>query len=146
VSSVRGFTLVEILVATLVLSVGIVGVASGLHYAMGGVEVGRGETAAIFLAEQRLESLKSAALEDWSSALLQAGTAVEAYGTIVNAARYRRETVVADHAGRDCATGAPATVACKRVRVTVSYRPVSGGGGPSHERRVDLVTVLVPRT
>jgi prepilin-type N-terminal cleavage/methylation domain-containing protein len=145
VTGARGFTLVEILVATLILSVGIVAVASGLHYAMGGVEVGRGETAAVFLAEQRLETLKSAALEEWSSALLQAGTAVEAYGTIVNAARYRRETVVADHAGRDCATGAPATLACKRVRVTVSYRPVSGGGGP-HERRVDLVTVLVPRT
>jgi prepilin-type N-terminal cleavage/methylation domain-containing protein len=145
VSSGRGFTLVEILVAALILSVGIVGVASGLHYAMGGVEVGRGETAALFLAEQRLELLKSAALEDWSSALLQAGTAVEAYGTIVNAGHYRRETVVADHAGRDCATGAPATLACKRVRVTVSYRPVSGGGGPSHEWRVDLVTILVPR-
>jgi len=40
--SARGFTLVEILVATLILSVGIVAVASGLHYAIGGVEVGRG--------------------------------------------------------------------------------------------------------
>jgi len=27
----------------------------------------------------------------------------------------------------------------------VSYRPVSGGGGPAEERRVDLVTVLVSR-
>ena len=143
--SARGFTLVEILVATLILSVGIVAVASGLHYAIGGVEVGRGETAAVFLAEQRLELLKSAALEDWSSTLLAAGIVVEAYGTIAGAAPYRRETVVADHVGRECATGAPPTVTCKRVRVTVSYRPVSGGGGPGHERRVDLVTVFVPR-
>ncbi len=143
--SACGFTLVEILVATLILSVGIVAVASGLHYAIGGVEVGRGETAAVFLAEQRLELLKSAALEDWSSALLAAGIVVEAYGTIAGAAPYRRETVVADHVGRECATGAPPTVTCKRVRVTVSYRPVSGGGGPGHERRVDLVTVFVPR-
>src|SRR3989442_2363419 len=102
---------------------------------MGGVEVGGGETAAVFLAEQRLELLKSAALEDWSSALLAAGIVVEAYGTIAGAAPYRRETVVADHVGRECATGAPPTVTCKRVRVTVSYRPVSGGGGPGHERR-----------
>jgi len=57
--SARGFTLVEILVATLILSVGIVAVASGLHYAIGGVEVGRGETAAVFLAEQRLELLRA---------------------------------------------------------------------------------------
>src|SRR5207249_10047957 len=121
-------TLVEILVARLFLSVGIVAVAAGLHYALGGVVVGRGETAAVFLAEQRLELLKSAALEDWSSALLAAGTVVETYGTIANAARYRRETVVSDHAGRECATGASSTVACKQVRVDVSYRPVSGVG------------------
>ena len=141
----RGFTLAELFVAMFVLSVGIVAVAAALGQATSGVEVGRGETTAIFLAEQRLELLKSAALEDWSSALLAAGIVVEAYGTIVNAARYRRETIVADHAGRECASGVPSTVACKRVRVTVSYRPVSGGGGPAEERRVDLVTVLVSR-
>ena len=145
-SGARGFTLAEILVATLVLSVGIVAVAAALQQATSGVEIGRGETAALFLAEHRLELLKSAALEDWSSALLLAGTAVEAYGTIVNAAPYRRETVVADRVGPECSTGAPATATCKRVRVTVRYRPVSGSGGPDHERRVDLVTIFVPRT
>ena len=76
----RGFTLAELLVAMFVLSVGIVAVAAALGQATSGVEVGRGETAAIFLAEQRLELLKSWALEDWSSALLQAGRTVEAYG------------------------------------------------------------------
>jgi prepilin-type N-terminal cleavage/methylation domain-containing protein len=146
VSGGRGFALVEILVATLILSVGIVAVASGLHYAVSGVEVGRGETAAVLLAEQRLELLKSAALEDWSSVLLTAGTAVEGRGTIANAAPYRRETIVADLVGGECTTGAPSALTCKRVRVTVYYTPVTGGGGPSHERRVDLVTVLVPRT
>ena len=145
-SNARGFTLVEILIATLVLSVGIVAVAAGLQQATSGVEIGRGETAAIFLAEQRLELLKSAALEDWSSAVLMAGTAVEAYGTIAGGAPDRRETVIADLAGRGCATGAPSIVTCKRIRVTVYYRPASGGGGPGHERRVDLVTVFVPRT
>ena len=145
-SDAHGFTLAEILVATLVLSVGIVAVAAGLQQATSGVEVGRGETAAIFLAEQRLELLKSVALEDWSSTLLLAGTAVEAYGTIVNATPYRRETVVADRVGGECWTGAPSTATCKQVRVIVRYRPVSGGGGPDHERRVDLVTVFVPRT
>src|SRR5207249_1259906 len=96
-------------------------------------------------AGRRLALLRSWSLEDWSGARLRAGRAVEADGTIVNAARYRRETVVADHAGRECASSMPSTVACKRVRVTVSYRPVSGGGGPAEERRVDLVTVLVSR-
>ncbi|PYN37130.1 MAG: hypothetical protein DMD98_05995, partial [Candidatus Rokuibacteriota bacterium] len=60
----RGFTLAELFVAMFVLSVGIVAVAAALGQATSGVEVGRGETAAIFLAEQRLELLKSWALED----------------------------------------------------------------------------------
>src|SRR5207244_6989947 len=133
----HGFTLAETLVATLVLSVGIVAVGAGLQQATSGVEGGRGETAAIFLAAQRLERLKSAALEDWSSTLLLAGTAVEAYGTIVNATPYRRETVVADRVGRERWTEAPSTATCKQVRVTGSYRPISGGGGPDQVRRVD---------
>src|SRR5207245_1287761 len=55
-------------------------------------------------------------------------------------------TLVAGRVGRECWTEAPSTATCKQVRVIVRYRPVSGGGGPDQERRVDLVTVFVPRT
>ena len=40
----RGFTLAEVLVATLVILVGLVAVATGFQYATSGVETGRGET------------------------------------------------------------------------------------------------------
>lgn len=140
-----GFSLVEILVAISVLAIGFVAVATGFQYATGSVETGRGETVATFLAEQRIESLKSLALADWTSPLLAAGVTREAYGSIPNAPGYRRDTAIDDYGGDDCTAAGPAAVTCKRVRVTVRYRPVAGTGGTQGERRVDLLTVLVAR-
>lgn len=141
----RGFTLVEILVATSILAVGFVAVATAFRYATASAESGRGETIATFLAEQRIESLKSATLADWTSPLLDAGVTREPYGSISNAPGYRRDTAIDDYGGDDCAAAAPAVVTCKRVRVTVYYRPVTAAGGLHQERRVDLLTVLVAR-
>ena len=145
-SDARGFSLVEILVATCVLSVGLVALATGLLYATNSVEAGRRETAATFLAEQRLELLKSLALTDWSSALLAAGATREGYGTLAGAPLYRRDTTISDWGGPGCADAAPAAVTCKRVRVAVSYRLVAGAGGVTAERHVELLTVLAFRT
>ena len=54
----RGFTLVELLVAMAVLGVGLVAVASGFSYGLAGVEAGKQQTTATFLAEQHLEQIK----------------------------------------------------------------------------------------
>jgi len=86
----RGFSLGEVLVATLVLAIGLVGIATGFQYATSGVEIGKGETTAAFLAEQRLEWLKAIALTNWASATLKAGTTIEGYGSIADASFYRR--------------------------------------------------------
>jgi Tfp pilus assembly protein PilV len=145
-SDARGLSLVEILVATCVLSVGLVAVATGLLYATTSVDAGRGETTATFLAEQRLELLKSLALTDWSSPLLAAGATREGYGTLAGAPLYRRDTTIADWGGAACATAAPGAVTCKTVRVAVYYRVSSGGGGTRQERRVELLTVMAFRT
>ena len=50
----RGFTLAEVLVATFIIVVGLVALASGFQFATSGVATGRGETVASFMAEQRL--------------------------------------------------------------------------------------------
>jgi Tfp pilus assembly protein PilV len=136
----RGFSLGEVLVATLVLAIGLVGIATGFQYATSGVEIGKGETTAAFLAEQRLEWLKAIALTNWASATLKAGTTIEGYGSIADASFYRRVTTITDGPGGAC------TANCKLVQVTVFYRPVTGRGQLDQERRLDVVTMLVTRS
>jgi prepilin-type N-terminal cleavage/methylation domain-containing protein len=136
----RGFTLGEVLVAVFVLAIGLVGVVTGFQYATSGVEIGKSQTTAAFLAEQRLEWLKALALTNWTNAALAAGTTTEAYGSIADAALYRRETTITDRPGGTCAAS------CKLVQVTVFYRPVTGQGQVDQERRLDVVTMLVTRS
>lgn len=138
-SGERGFTLAEVLVAAFVLAVGLTAVVTGLQYARGGLEAARGETMAAFLAEQRLEHLKAISLVSWSAADLQAGTAVEDYGSIGGASAYRRETTIVDDPGGTCGAR------CKLARVTVFYRPVTTSGQLDQERRLDVATMLVSR-
>ena len=136
----RGFSLGEVLVATLVLAIGLAGIATGFQYATSGIEIGKGETTAAFLAEQRLEWLKALALTNWTSATLKAGTTTEGYGSIADASLYRRVTTITGSPGGTCA------VNCKLVQVSVFYRPVTGRGQLDQERRLDVITMLVTRS
>jgi type II secretory pathway pseudopilin PulG len=135
-----GFSLGEVLVAVLVLAIGLVGIATGFQYATSGIEIGKGETTATFLAEQRLEWLKALALTNWGSSTLKAGTTMEGYGAIADASLYRRVTTITDSPGGPCAAH------CKLVQVTVFYRPVTGRGQLDQERRLDVITMLVTRS
>ena len=147
----RGFSLGEVLVATLILAIGLVGITTGLQYTTSGVEVGKGETTAAFLAEQRLEWLKALALTNWGSATLKAGTTMEGYGSIADASLYRRVTTITDSPGGACAAHCKLRmlaliVVVVLVQVTVFYRPVTGRGQLDQERRLDVITMLVTRS
>ena len=145
------------LVATALLTIGLMAIATGFQYAASGVATGGGETAAVFLAEQRIEQLRAQAMTDFSAAALEAGTTTEyclsgtisggssnCDGTPVVGPSYRRTTTITDLGG---GTGCPATpLWCKEVEVRVSYRPVTGAGDLSQSRAVDVFTVLGPRT
>ena len=147
----RGFTLAEVLVATAILTIGLVAIATGFQYATSGVATGRGETTAVFLAEQRVEQLKALAMTNFTSATLNAGTTTEycqptgatnCQGTPTTGS-YTRTTTIADIVA---GTGCPATpLSCKQVRVQVAYRPVTSSGDLSMQRTVDVYTVLAPR-
>jgi prepilin-type N-terminal cleavage/methylation domain-containing protein len=131
-----GFTLAEVMVAVAIIGLGIVGVSAGLLYATGGMEYGRQQTTAAFLAEQRLEQIKATALV--SFATVTTGTfGAEAYGSIANAPNYRRTVTITNNPG--------GLVDTKLVEVTVFYRPVTGFGVLTAERQVQLSTLMADR-
>lgn len=134
-----GFTLAEILVACAIISVGLIGVATGFGYGVDGVEAGRQQSTAVFLAEQRMEQAKDLAARTPNLASLTVANlpATEAYGTIAGAPPgYRRTTTITTNPGG--ATGA-------RVDVAVFYRPVTGRGVLTTERSLSLSIFLANR-
>jgi Tfp pilus assembly protein PilV len=138
--SESGFTLVEIIVAAAVIELGLVGVVAGFLYAVGGLEAGRQQTSATFLAEQRMEQLKAGALNDFLN-VTTANYGAEAYGSISNNGHampgYRRAVTIVDAPDRLADT--------KLVEVSVFYRPVVGFGVLATEREVRLSALLTDR-
>jgi prepilin-type N-terminal cleavage/methylation domain-containing protein len=150
----RGFTLAEVMVAVAVLAIGLVAIGAGFQQATSGVATGRGETTAVFLAEQRLEQLKAQALTNFTAAALNAGTTTDYCAgaaacqatPIANSTLYTRVTTITDVASA-AITGCPVTpLSCKEVRVRVTYRPVTSSGDLSGQRTVDVFGTLAPRS
>lgn len=145
--SERGFTLAEVLMATFILSIGLVAVATGFQYATTGVETGKSETTATFLAEQKIEQLKATAIVDFTNAALNAGATTEfcpstgaACTGVATAGFYQRVTTITNNPGGTC------TANCKLVRVSVSKRVVTAEGQLDQlARQVDLLTMVVSR-
>ena len=134
-----GFTLSEILVACAIISVGLVAVATGFGFGVDGVEAGRQQSTAVFLAEQRIEQAKTLAMRATGLVQLTVANlpATEAYGTITGAPpSYRRTTAIVAN---------PGAVPGARVDVVVFYRPVTGRGVLSTERSVSLSIFLAAR-
>ena len=135
-----GFTLAEILVACAVISVGLVAVSTGFGFGVDGVEAGRQQSTAVFLAEQRIELAKELAAHPGTSLADVNGTNLpspEAYGGISGApSTYRRTTTITNNPGGT--TGV-------RVDVSVFYRPVTGRGVLTTERTVSLSIFLANR-
>jgi hypothetical protein len=143
-------------VATALLTIGLVAIATGFQYAASGLATGGGETAAVFLAEQRMEQLRARALTDFTEAVLGAGTTTEhclsgalaggssnCQSAPVAGPSYTRITTITDvSVGAGCP---PTPLSCKEIHVRVTYRPVTGAGELNQTRTVDVVTVLGPR-
>jgi prepilin-type N-terminal cleavage/methylation domain-containing protein len=139
-SGQAGFTLAEIMVACAIISVGLVAVSTGFGFGVDGVEAGRQQSTALFLAEQRIELAKELAahpgtnLADLNTTNLPAS---EAYGTISGvSSSYRRTSTITLNPGGT--TGA-------RVDVSVFYKPVTGRGVLATERVVSLSIFLANR-
>jgi prepilin-type N-terminal cleavage/methylation domain-containing protein len=138
-----GFTLAEIMVACAIISVGLVAVATGFGYGVDGVEAGRQQSTAVFLAEQRIEQAKELAMRQTGLVQLTSTNlpATEAYGSISGASSYRRTTTITLDLTGGGALGVPGA----RVDVNVFYRPVTGRGVLTTERSVSLSIFLANR-
>ena len=86
----RGFTVIEVLVAAVIIAVALVGLAGLFPTAYRTVDWSGEETVAVTLSKQRLEWLKN---QPYTSAPLAAGTTTE--NLAGNNAGYTRQTVVA---------------------------------------------------
>jgi type II secretory pathway pseudopilin PulG len=133
-SAEAGFTLAEILLACFLLGLGLVAAAGAFSVGLQGVEVGRQQSTAAFLAEQRIEQIKAAALVNFTS-VTTTSFPNEPYASILNAPGYRRTTTITPNPG-----GLANAV---RVDVAVFWQQVGGAG--VGERRVDLSVLLTTR-
>lgn len=141
-----GFTVAELLAAVFVLSVGLVAVGAGFATAIQGVETSRQQTTATFLAEQRMEQVRAAALGNSLVACMGFTNVTgvcfpsQAYSSIANAPGYRSTVTVTDYIVNGSVTR-------KRVDVEVFYQPIVAWGVlQSAERSVRLSTLIANHT
>jgi len=135
----RGFTLAEVLVAAAFVTIAFAAIGTGFLQGTGSVEIGRQQTTAIYLGEQRLEQIKAWSLsstQGFSSVATGAACcADEAYNSIANYSRYRRAVTVTVSGTNN-----------KVIQVSVFYFPVNpAAGNAGNERRVDVSTLVTNR-
>jgi prepilin-type N-terminal cleavage/methylation domain-containing protein len=127
-----GFTLPEVLVAAVIVTVGLTAIAGGFQYALSGVEIGKKQSTAVFLAEQKLEQIKNDAMTNFAA---MGPYSAEAYGSITGYPSHRRTVTVT-----------VATATTKLVSVSVFYQPQGSYGVAQQERQVRLDAMVAQRS
>ena len=140
IANERGMTLVELLVAAFIITVGLVAIGGGFQIATSGVATGQQQTIATLLAEQRLEAIKAFAVstaggQGFANVTSTNFAATEDYGAITNYTTYRRTTTITNP-----------TTSTKRITVSVFWRPVAVSGTTNAERDVTVSVVLASRS
>jgi type II secretory pathway pseudopilin PulG len=147
-----GLTLIEILMAVAVIMIGLVAILQWFPMGTAGVETGKRQSTAVFLAEQRLEQIKSWAVSGAAGANFAnfpvcgtppnppcnvPGTPLvdDAFNSIPGYGEYSRSVIVEDGP----------TPTMRMVRVQVSYRRVTTTGALTGGTQVDIGTLLAAR-
>ena len=158
-----GFTLAEILVAVAIILVGLVAVLQLFPIGTQGMDTGKRQSTAVFLAEQKLEQIKAfnlsaAAGQGFANMPLCnptpcAGAAPfdQEINTIPGYPEYSRtvtvQCVVTQPPPPVVPVGpCPATATGRLVRVQVGYRRVTSTGVFASATQVDIATMIVCRT
>lgn len=141
-----GFTLVEILVACAIIGLGLVAISSGFNMGIQAVEAGRQQSTAVYLAEQRLDQVRAAAMratEPPFGYVTAAAFPSEDYGAASLPPAFRRTVALTNFVGP--AGGLPTGVQGIRADVAVFYRQITAAGVLTTERSVQLSMFLVSR-
>jgi hypothetical protein len=141
---------VEILVACAIIGLGLVPVSWALTMAIQGVETGRQQSTAVFLAQQRMDQVKEVALIATEPPLVYVTAAAfppEPYGTLPEAPRFRRTVTLSPPPYVDIQIPAGGAMVGKgmRVDVDVFYQQITARGVLTSERSVRLSSVLAIR-
>jgi Tfp pilus assembly protein FimT len=157
-----GMSLAEILVASVIIAIGLVGLLSAVPVASYGISEGRNLSTASFLANQRLEQVRNAAwtLSPANDCLGSGSTAAPTSAACNGAGvtTFPDETsMAAPYTGyarsvriTDCGVGAGCggivNSDLRQVAVTVSYTPTNGAGGAAPgSTKSAIVTMLVAK-
>ena len=154
-----GMSLVEILIASVIIAIGLVGLLSAVPVASYGIHEGRNLSTATFLANQRLEQVRNAA---WTATPANDCLGISASSTAAPSSAacngatvttFADETTVAAPYGdysrtvriTDCGVTACGVINkpdLRQVVVTVTYTPMTGAGGTGTSKSA-IVTMLV---
>jgi Tfp pilus assembly protein PilE len=154
-----GLTMVEVLIALGVITVGLVALFAAMPLGTSLIGESNRKTIATFLAQQRMEQIKNArwtlAPPDTLGGAESNGTAAvaqwpdEDYGTDASYPGFRRAVRIADCSVVSCSGIAIGTVGIntmRQVAVTVFFRPLAGTGmTQAAEESVQLVTLIAKR-
>ncbi len=136
-----GLTLVEVIIALGILSIGLIALAATFPMAFNTLQAGRQSSTAVFLALQRLEEIKAFAVSQNPAQgfanVTGAAFPAEPYDAIPDYPRYRRQVTIFDP------PTAPANT--KVVQATVFYRPITEAGLALSETAVSLSTLIASR-
>jgi prepilin-type N-terminal cleavage/methylation domain-containing protein len=144
----RGFTLIEIVIACAIIGIGLVPVAYGLMMGIQNVETGRQQSTAIFLAQQRMDQVRAAALIATEPPLANVtAAAFPAEATFLDFPGFRRTVTLTTYLGP--AGGLPAGLTGIRVDVDVFYtqnnQMTARPSGTNPERSVRLSNLVASR-
>jgi prepilin-type N-terminal cleavage/methylation domain-containing protein len=142
----EGFTLVEVLVAIALLTIGILGitaaagvqsrgVASGAAFGQAAVSRANSIATATMLAQARIEEIKNAQYTASADQITAANFPDQAYGAISGFTGFRRTVTIAN--------STPAA-GMKTLTVQVFFRPILETG-TGQEEGVSLVTIIAQR-
>jgi prepilin-type N-terminal cleavage/methylation domain-containing protein len=133
-----GLSLIEVLVAMMLLSVSLMGMAVAFPHSRKAVTEGQNLSAAINVARQTLEAMRNVRYTSTVDEITLGNFPNKPYGTIPNFPRLRRETQISDGQPEAACAPPPPTACTKRVTVTVFYRDDQGA-----ERPVRLTMIYV---